>query len=257
MSTVFITGATKNTGLSAARFFAGKGYDVAISSRSAESAHSTAESIAKEFGVKSVGYGLDLTDVKDIESVFGKIKKDFGRLDSFVSVAANLGIGNGLFNTTSEQFDDIIGTNVKGLFFCCKSAAEIMMLNGGGSIVTLGSVQGRGAVEGRTVYGTSKGAVSTLVKYLACELAPYGIRVNNVVAGAIHTDRWDTVSEEERIRRRQKYPLKCEASQEDVVNAIYYLATGLSSAVTGAEITVDSGFTACLIPFSDKKKEDK
>ena len=253
MGTVFITGATRNTGLAIARKFASEGYDVAISSRSAESAQIAADKLAAEFGVKAKGYAMELNDVAAIAKTFESIEKDFGGLDVFVANSADLGLGVGVLGTSEEAFDAIADVNIKGTFFCCQSAAEVMKKTGG-SIVTIGSVQGAGAVPGRTVYGMSKAAISMLVKYMAYELGEYGIRANNVVAGAIHSERWDGLSDEELAARRAKYPVGRESREAEVANAVYYLGSELSASITGTDLTIDSGLLAGIVPYVKQGK---
>lgn len=248
MKTVFITGATRNTGLAIARRFAGEGYDVAISSRDAASAQAAAEMIAKEFSVTARGYAMAYDNVESIQQTFHKMVSDFGRLDVFVANSANLGIGVGLLNTSDEEFSAIVDVNIKGNFFCCQCAAELMKATGG-SIVTIGSVQGTGAVAGRTVYAMSKAALSMLVKSMAYELGQYGIRANNIVAGAVHSQRWEGLSEQELASRRSRYPVGRESTEEEIANAVYFLGSEQSASITGTDLTVDSGITACLLPY--------
>ena len=253
MKTVFITGAARNTGLAIARRFAGEGYNVAISSRTVESADAAARSIAEEFNVKTKGYAMSYNDISEIRSTFAQIQKDFGGLDVFVANSANLGIGTGLLGTDEATFDDIADVNIKGNFFCCQCAAE-MMKEKGGSIVTIGSVQGTGAVWDRTVYAMSKAALSMLVKSMAYELGQYGIRANNVVAGAIHSERWDGLSEAEIAARRSRYPAGRESTEEEIAAAVYFLASEGTGSITGTDLTVDSGITACLLPYQKRSK---
>jgi len=253
MNTVFITGATRNTGLAIARRFAGEGYNIAISSRDSAAAQGTAELISKEFSVTARGYGMSYESVESIRQTFRQVEADFGRLDVFVANSANLGMGFGLLNTTEKDFDEIADVNIKGNFFCCQCAAELMKENGG-SIVTIGSVQGTGAVSGRTVYAISKAALSMLVKSMAYELGQYGIRVNNVVAGAVHSQRWEGLSEEELASRRSRYPVGRESTEEEIANAVYFLGSDLSASITGTDLTVDSGITACLLPYQKQER---
>ena len=250
MKNVLITGATVNTGLAIARRFAKEGYGVAVTSRDEKKAKETAEKLSKEFSVPAVGYGLSFADAEEISRVFEDAEKTLGSVDVFVANAANLGIGYGPLNTDEEAFDAIMDVNVKGTFFCCRAAAEIMKKHGGGSIVTMGSVQGTGAVRGRTVYSMSKAAISLLVKNLAFELGEYGIRANNVVAGAIHSERWDGLSEEELCARRSRYPVGRESTEEEIANAVYFLGSEQSATVTGIDLTVDSGISVCILPYS-------
>ena len=248
MKTVFITGATKNTGFAIARRFAKEGYNVAISSRDLSSAQAAAAALEKEFPITARGYAMRYDSVDCIRQTFRQIAADFGRLDVFVANSANLGIGFGLMNTDEQTFDEIADVNIKGNFFCCQCAAELMK-ESGGNIVTIGSVQGTGAVPGRTVYAISKAALSMLVKSMAYELGQFGIRVNNVVAGAVHSQRWEGLPPEELAARRSRYPAGRESTEEEIAGAVYFLASEQSASITGTDLTVDSGLTACLLPY--------
>lgn len=248
MKTVLITGATRNTGLAIARRFAKEGYNIAITSRDAASAQATAEALAREYSITARGYAMAYDDINSIRQAFQQLENDFGRLDVFVANSANLGIGYGLMNTNEKTFDQIADVNIKGNFFCCQCAARLMKKNGG-SIVTIGSVQGVGAVPGRTVYAMSKAALSILVKSMAYELGQYGIRANNIIAGAVHSQRWDVLPAEEIATRRSKYPAGRESTEEEIANAVYFLGSEQSATITGTDLTVDSGITACLLPY--------
>lgn len=253
MKTIFITGATRNTGLAIARRFAGQGWNVAISSRDPAAAQAAAEVLQKEFPVTVRGYAMALDRTDSIEAAFRQLQQDFGKLDAFVANAANLGIDHGLLNTSEEAFDAIADVNIKGSFFCCRNAAQLMKQTGGGSIVTIGSVQSTGAVPGRTVYGMTKAALAALVRYMAYELGQYGIRANNVIAGAVHSCRWDTLSDDEIAARRSRYPAGRESTEEEIASAVFYLCSDQAASITGTDLTIDSGLTACLLPYQKKE----
>lgn len=252
-----ITGATKNSGLAIARRFAAEGYGVCITSRRKADAEAAAAQIAKDYSVPARGYSLDLTSTDDIARVFGDVQKTFGRLDVFVGNSANLGIGVGVMDMTPQQFDGVMAVNIRGNFFCCQESAKLMRLNGGGAIVLIGSVHYKAAVHDRAAYAISKGAIASMVHNLAFELAEYGIRVNQVIPGAIRTDRWEGISPEEEARRRRNWPLGVESTAEDIANAVYFMASDEARTVTGAELAVDSGILACLLNYSPKRKEDR
>lgn len=249
MKTVFITGSTVNTGRAIAYHFAKEGYNVAISGRNNKNVEEVAAQIASETGADVRGYVLEISDVNKVLEIFAKVENDFGSIDTFVANAANLGIDFGLMNTNEDDFLSITDVNIKGTFFCCKAAAEIMKRHGGGNIVTMGSVQGTGAVRGRTVYSMTKAAISALVKNMAYELGEYNIRANNIVAGAIHSERWDELPKDVANKRRSRYPIGREATQQEIANAVYYLGTDLSASVTGTDLTIDSGISICILPY--------
>lgn len=251
----FITGAVRNSGLCMAQKFAREGYDICITSRVAEDACNKAAELAAQFGVSAKGYGLNMEDTDDIVRVFEDVKKTFGRLDVLVCNSANLGIGHSTLTVTPEEFDSVMNVNNRGNFFCCQAAAKIMKEREcGGSIVMIGSVHYKGAVHGRVAYAISKGAVASMVHNMAFELAEYGIRVNHLIPGAIRTERWDGISEEEAARRRANWPLGMEATGEDIANATYFLASEQAKSITGAELAVDSGLLTCLINYSKSNK---
>lgn len=252
MKTVMITGGVRNTGRAIARKFAQEGWQVAITSRDESAAIAAAIRLEQEFGVEARGYGMVMDDLESIRQTFAAVQRDFGTLDTFVANSAELGVGVGVLGTDEQTYDRVVDVNMKGTFFCCQYAAELMKEHGG-SIVTMGSVQGTGAVAGRTVYGMTKAAISLLVKSMAFELGQFGIRANNIVAGAIHSERWDVLTPEEMAVRRSKYPAGRESTEEEIANAVYFLGTEQSATITGTDLTVDSGLSVCLLPY---KKEN-
>lgn len=249
MKTVMITGGCRNTGRAISRRFAREGWQVAITSRDEKAAEAAAAALEQEFGIEARGYGMAMDDVASIRQTFEAVQRDFGSLDTFVANSAELGVGVGVLGTDEQAYDRVVDVNMKGTFFCCQAAAALMKEKGG-SIVTMGSVQGTGAVEGRTVYGMTKAAISLLVKSMAYELGQYGIRANNIVAGAIHSERWDGLTPEQLAQRRSKYPAGRESSEEEIANAVYFLGTEQSATITGTDLTVDSGLSVCLLPYN-------
>lgn len=250
--TAMVTAGGSHTGLEIAKKFASEGYDLIITSRDTNKSQNAVDEIQKKYpDTKVFSVQIELTSVKSIKTAFSKIKKEFKAIDVFVANAAHLGVDLDIYNTTEDDFDAVFNTNVKGTFFCCQEAARLM--KNGGAIVTLGSVQSKGAVEGRTVYGASKAALSALTKYLAYDLATLSIRANCVVSGAIHTSRWDNLDPKDLEKRRENYLTGRESTTEEVANAVYYLASPLSSSVTGTEIVVDSGLLTSILPYANRK----
>lgn len=253
MSSVFITGATKNTGLCIAEKFASEGYDVAISSRTEKELKTAVSYLSDKYKVKVKGYTLQLDSVSDIKNVFAKIEADFGGLDVFVPNAANLGVDYDMLTVTEEDYDAVIDVNLKGTYFCCQQAALIMKKQNKGSIVIISSVHSKECIWGRSLYTASKGGLNALMRSMAIELGPFGIRANCIIAGAIRTDRWDNFTPEQIAKRRANWPVGLESTGEDIANGVYYLGTDLSKTVTGTELTIDSGLLICLLPFNGGK----
>ncbi len=253
MGVVFITGAVKNTGLAIAEKFASEGFDVAVSSRDIESAERTASQLSEKYGIKARGYAMELNDLSAIEATFAAIKRDFGRLDTFVANSAALGVGYDMLSVTEKDFDELMDVNLKGTYFCCKEAALIMKEMGGGSIVIISSVHSHECIWGRSLYTVSKGGLNALARSMAIELGIYKIRANSIIAGAIKTERWDNLSDEEIAAKRANWPIGLESTGEDIANGAFYLGTDLSKTVTGTELTIDSGILVSLLPYNGGK----
>lgn len=251
---VFITAGTKNTGLAIAEKFASEGYDVAISSQRLDDAEKTASYLTKKYSIKSVGYGLQLTNIENIKEVFSKIKNDFGRLDVFVANAANLGIDLDFLTVDEDEYSRVVDCNLKGNFFCAQQAALLMKEKNKGSIVFVSSVHSHQCIFGRSLYTASKGGINALMRAVAIELAQYNIRSNCVIAGAIKTKRWDNLTEEQISEKRANWPLGLESTGEDIANGVFYLGTDLSKTVTGTELTIDSGLLVSLLPYKEGKR---
>ena len=253
MKHVLITGATRNTGFCIAKRFAKCGYCVHITGRNTGGSENAAEKITNEFpNSKVFAYEADIEKTEDIKKLFSQIRKNTNSLDVFVANAANLGIGFDVYNTDFEDFDKIVNTNIRGTFFCAKESGRMMTENGG-SIILLSSVQSKGAVEGRSIYGMTKAAINYMAKALAYDFAPYGIRVNALLAGAIHTDRWDISDDKKLSDMRVNYPLGRESTMEEITNGVMYLAGDSSKTLTGTELLIDSGVSVSLLPYNDRK----
>ena len=250
---VLITGGGKNIGYDISCLFIEKGYDVCITGRNKDEIDGIAKKLQDAYHANVKGYVLELSDMESIAKLKADFEKDFSTLDVLVCNAAHLGVDLDIYTANEKQFDAVFDTNVKGNFFLIQQFVPLMQANGSGSIVLISSVQSKGAVEGRTVYGMSKGAMNVMNKYLAYDLAPYKIRVNAVVAGAVHSDRWDALSQEVADARRRNYPLGREASAREVSNAVFYLADDVSNATTGSEIMVESGVMLSILPYRDRK----
>lgn len=252
---VLITGAARNTGFAVARRFAREGYDVCITSRSAESAEAAALRVGKEFPeIRALGLPMEQSDLEQVETAFRRVREAFGRLDVFVANAADLAVGYHIYNTTPEDWDRIMNVNVRGAFFCCQQAARLM--GEGSAIVFISSVHANASIVGRVVYSTSKAALGGMMRSLALELAGQGTRVNSVIAGAIWTDRWAAQTPEETQQRRMKYPMGRESSPDEIASAVWFLTDPENATVTGTELTVDSGISICLLPYEKEWKHD-
>ena len=246
---ILITGATKNTGWAIARRFAADGWNVALTSRDAEKADVAAERLKGEFpAVDALGFAMDPTKVEDIRSAFTAVKGRFGGLGAFVSNAANLGVGLSVLNATEADWDAVMNANARAAFFGAQEAVKLM--KEGGSITFISSCHALRSVPGRILYTASKATLGGIVRSLAVELGPLGIRANAIIAGAVHTDRWELLTDGEVAARRARWPAGKESSPDDIAAAVAFLGSECASTVTGAEVPVDSGIGACLLAYN-------
>lgn len=249
---VFITGATVNTGLGIAEKFAKEGYDVFAGSRSEEKAQKVAEMLTEKYGVYSKGYGMKIFDENDVIRIFDDIKKQGYLIDCLVLNAANLGIKQKFFDVPVEEFMDVINTNVGWNFMLSRQAALQMKEKGGGSIVFINSNTAYRAIPDRVSYSASKSGALGMMRAMALDLGKYNIRVNAVLPGMIKTDRWENNYNDCRSALSNYTPLGDIADFEDIANAAFYFGSDLSKNATGAELTVDGGNMIQLYPIIEK-----
>ena len=243
--TVVVTGATNGTGYAIARRFASEGYNVCITSRSAENARTAAEQLAAEFeGIKTFGYGLDVLAEDQIVAMFDELRAAGCMVSALVLNAANLGIGmQGFFEMDYKDWMHVIETNVGWNFMFAREAARHMKELGKGAIVCIGSITGVRACKNRSAYTTSKSGLHGLSRTLAIELAPYGIRVNTLVSGSIKTARWHA-NPAIKNSPHGKNPMLDAAEFEDIANGAYFLCSDQARFITGIEMPVDGGMLA-------------
>ena len=254
--TMFVTGATKNTGFAIARRFASDGWNVAVSSRDQASSSAAAGRLKEDFPqVETLGVRMDPANVDDIHAAFAQIAEKFGGLDAFVSNAANLGVGLSILNTTPEEYDSVMNANARGTFFGAQEAVKLM--KGGGAMVFVSSVHQLRSVPGRICYTVSKAAIGGMVRSMAVELGYLGIRVNSVLAGAIRTERWNALSEEQIATWRSRYPVGRESYMDEIAAAVRFLCSDEAATISGVEMPVDSGLGASLLQYrADWAKND-
>ncbi len=237
-----ITGGNSGIGLATARVFLNEGAKVIITGRNAKTLAEAAETLGKNV------YPLqaDVTDFAAMETGLAKAAAEFGRFDV---VFANAGIANetALGKTTVEQFEAVVRTNFTAAFFTVQAA--LPHLNDNGSVILNGSVHAVLGIPGYSAYAGTKGAVRAMTRNLASELAPRGIRVNQVTPGATRTPIWNAhVETPEALdaleaRFGAMSPLGRMSEADEIAKAALYFASDDSLNVTGIEITVDGGAT--------------
>lgn len=250
---VFITGATVNTGLGIAEKFAKEGYNLFLGSRSAENAERTAKELSEKYGVYAKGYGMKIFDESNVKEIFADIKSLGYSVDCLVLNAANLGIRQQFFDVSIEEFMDVINTNIGWNFMLSRQAAIQMKENGGGSIVFVNSNTAYRAIPDRIAYSASKSGALGMMRALALDLGKYNIRVNAVLPGMIKTDRWESNYNDCQNALSNYTPLGDIADFEDIANAVWYFGGDASKNTTGAELTVDGGNMIQLYPIVPQK----
>ena len=252
---VFITGAAAGTGFAIAQRFAAEGYDVFIGSRSEENAKDAASKISQKYGVFSKGYKTVVFDEKNVIEIFDDIKNQGYSLDCLVLNAANLGIGQKIFEVDISDFMRVYETNIGWNFMMVRQAALQMKKKNKGAIVFISSNTAYRAIEDRIAYSSSKSGILGMSRALAFDLGKYGIRVNCVLPGMIKTERWSKNLNGIQDILSNYTPIGGIADFEDIANAAYFLGSDEAKNITGAELTVDGGNMIQLVPDMDRKKQ--
>ena len=197
MRNVLITGATGDIGASIAYAFAKNGYNVALHSNSKpDEAQINADSLSKEYGVKAVAVKADISNENDVNAMFETLEKNFGKIDVLVN-NAGISFVSMLCDTTTEDWDRVMGINLKGAFLCSKQAMKNMVHNKWGRIINVSSVWGSAGASCEVAYSASKAGLIGFTKALAKELAPSGVTVNAVSPGLIDTKMNSHLSEDD------------------------------------------------------------
>jgi len=250
---VFITGATNGTGYVTAQTFAKAGYNVILTSRSADRAEEAAAKLAGELGIYAKGYALDIRDEERVKAIFADIDANDCFVETVVLNSADLGYGTdpakGLdfFEQSVEEFQRVFETNVVWNFMIVRQAAIRMKERGKGAIVFISSNTAYRAIPNRAAYCASKGGINAMSKAFAVDLGKFGIRSNVVLPGTIKTERWKKMGKKQ-ISNGELVPIGDISDYEDIANAAFFLGSDLSKNVTGAEIHVDGGMSCQLYP---------
>ncbi|MFA6103487.1 MAG: SDR family oxidoreductase [Victivallaceae bacterium] len=245
---VLVTGAVRNTGLAIAEAFAREGAIVALNGRKAGDVAREAMRIREICKATVLEVPADVSEPDQVAGMFQKIDREYGRVDVLVNNAIVQGMGYSLVDTPPEFLEEVFRINVFGTYYCAQGAARLMLKNGKGAIVNIGSVTAERALRNRSVYLSSKGAINSLTRGMAVELGPQGIRVNCVVAGYIYSDRWPVLADGVTERRRANIPLGREARGSDIAGAVMFMASDDASRINGASLTVDGGLSIQFLP---------
>lgn len=238
--TAIITGGSRGIGKAICVRFAQEGCNVAFTDLAVNDAALALEKELQAMGVKAKAYASDASSFADSERVVNDIMKDFDRVDALVN---NAGITKDtlLMRMTEEQWDAVINVNLKSVFNLTKAVQKVMLKQRSGSIVNISSVVGVSGNAGQANYSASKAGIIGFTKSVAKELGSRNIRSNAVAPGFIITEMTGKLSPEVVAEWQKGIPLGRGGTPEEVANTCLYLASDLSSYVTGQTIIVCGG----------------
>lgn len=235
-----ITGATRGIGRGIALEFAKQGAHVAFTYSSSAQAAILLEEELKAMGIQAKGYQSNAADFEQSQKLVDEILETFGTVDILIN---NAGItkDNLLMRMSEADFDEVINVNLKSVFNMTKAVQRTLLKNRKGSIINMSSVVGIKGNAGQANYAASKAGVVGFSKSIALELGSRNIRCNVIAPGFIETEMTEKLGEEVIKGWRDAIPLKRGGTPQDVANACVFLASDLSTYVTGQVINVDGG----------------
>ena len=235
--TALITGAARGIGKAIALKFAAEGANIAFTDLAVN--EETQAEIAA-LGVKAKSYTSNAADFAETEAIVAQVKADFGSIDILVN---NAGITKDglMLRMTEQQWDAVIAVNLKSAFNFIHACVPVMMRQRGGSIINMASVVGVHGNAGQANYAASKAGLIALAKSIAQEMGPKGIRANAIAPGFIDTAMTQSLPEDVRKEWCNKIPLRRGGTVEDIANCATFLASDMSSYVSGQVIQVDGG----------------
>jgi len=236
----FITGASRGIGKAIALKFAENGANIAFTDIFRDDNMINTENELKAFGVKAIGYPSDASSFEKSEATINQIINDFGTIHIVVN---NAGItrDNLLMRMTEDQWDAVINVNLKSVYNITRSVLKELMKNRQGSIINVSSVVGVGGNAGQSNYAASKAGIIGITKSIAQEVGSRNIRCNAVAPGFIETEMTAKLPEDIKKGWIEKIPLRRVGYPEDVANVCLFLASDLSSYVSGQVINICGG----------------
>ena len=242
---VIVTGATKGIGAGIADAFAENGAKVVVVSRNQRECEEKAAALKAQYGTETCAHCCDVTSLESIELLTRSVLERFGRINVLVN-NAGVAVTKPAENLTEKDWDKVLNTNLKGVFFLSQSVGRQMIRQGYGKVINVASMFGLVGDKGILPYLASKGGVVQITRGLALEWAKYNVQFNAVAPGYVVTDINSCVLNDEKIKAKMfaKTPMRRYARAEEVAGTILYLASDEASYVTGSIYSVDGGWTA-------------
>ncbi len=237
-----VTGASRGIGRAIALELAASGADVAINFVGREDAATETARMVEELGRRALVLKADVSNSKQVETMVKEVKDRFSKIDVLVN---NAGItrDNLVMLLKEKEWDDVIGTNLKGAFNCIKSVSRLMLRARYGRIVNIASVVGLTGNAGQSNYAAAKAGLVGLSKSVARELGSRGITVNVVAPGYILTDMTQDIAGEAKDSMLSAIPLKKAGTPKDVAHIVLFLASDRAAYITGQVVSVDGGMS--------------
>lgn len=240
-----VTGGGRGIGRAISQSLASCGAQVVVSGRNAATLADAVDSIVAAGG-KAHAVVADISSEGDVIRLAEEVKARFGKTDVLVNNAGINAIYKSLEKTTLEEWNEIMGTNLTGVFLACREFGRQMLEAERGSIITISSIAGRVGLPKTGPYCASKGGVELLTKSLAIDWAKRGVRVNTVSPAFVETDLTSGMRDHPVLaeRLKERTPMRRFAAPDEISGAVIYLASDASRYVTGQTIGVDGGWTA-------------
>ena len=238
-----ITGAASGIGRATAQLFARQGAKVVLADRTAAAGEEAAQGIRAEGG-DAIFVQTDIGQMSEVQALVEKTLAHYGRLDIIHSNAAAYTMGDAV-ETSEDEWDRTLAVCLKATWMLAHFGVPAILAGGGGAIVITGSVHAIRGYAKNTAYQASKGGLLALTRAMAADFAPT-VRVNIILPGAVVTGLWAKSTAEQRERTAQMCPLKRNAQPEDIAQVALFLASGMSSYMTGEALVVDGGLTSVI-----------
>lgn len=240
-----ITGGARGLGRVAAEALASAGASVVLSARDGANAERVAGEVASASGQKALGLSADVTRDADVKALVARTLDTFGRLDILVN-NAGINIRGPIEQLTEDDWAQVIDTNLKGPWLCCRAAGEPMRRQKWGRVVNVSSMLGEISLPFRTPYASSKGGLTLMTRTLALEWAADGVNVNALCPGPFATEINTPLMNDPAANAamKTKVPLQRWGDPAELGPAFVFLASEASSFMTGATLFIDGGYTA-------------